>query len=137
MSASYQLRTTKATALHDEMALTAAYQLFKESRHSRRRNRTQTRHQYETVNAITLNADLVKRLGAHRLQYGVEAVYNTVGSEANFTTPADPDAAPEPADTRYPSGGSATGTHLPICLTVGQLIKILMYLQVFDSIMPR
>lgn len=106
LSASYQLRTTKATALHDEMALTAAYQLFKESRHSRRRNRTQTRHQYETVNVITLNADLVKRLGAHRLQYGVEAVYNTVGSEANFTTPADPDAAPEPADTRYPSGGS-------------------------------
>lgn len=106
VSTSYQLKSTNANALYNEGAITVAYQLFKESRNSRRVNRPQTKHQYETLNAITLNADAAKYVGKQRLQYGIEAVYNTVGSEANLSTVADPSATLEPADTRYPSGGS-------------------------------
>ena len=104
-SGTYQLKNTKKTAMYDELSLTTAYQLFKESRHSRRLNNPKRKNQYETVNAINLNADAIKNIGKQRLQYGVEMVYNKVGSVANFVNIIDNNNE-TPADTRYPSGGS-------------------------------
>lgn len=106
-SASYQLKTSQKSNLYDEASLTAAYQLFKESRHSRRLNKALLKNQYETLHAATLNADAIKKIGKQRLQYGIELVHNTVGSIANFKDVTNINAALEAADTRYPDGGSS------------------------------
>ncbi|MCU0360492.1 MAG: TonB-dependent receptor [Bacteroidia bacterium] len=88
---------------YEKLKLTAAIQNFEESRHDRRFNSNTIRHQTEKVNAYSFNADLDKRIHEKlTLFYGMEAVYNTIESEAfrqNTRTSIE-----TPSQTRYPNG---------------------------------
>jgi hemoglobin/transferrin/lactoferrin receptor protein len=88
---------------YEKLKITAAIQNFEESRHDRRFNSNTLRHQTEKVNAYSFNADMDKRIHEKlTLFYGMEAVYNTIGSEAfrqNIRTSVE-----SPSQTRYPNG---------------------------------
>jgi len=76
-------------------------QRFEESRHDRDFGRTTLRNRYEKVNALSLNLDLNKSLGAaSRLLYGAEIIHNDVistGTDQNIETAELTNAA-----ARYP-----------------------------------
>ncbi|WP_242927459.1 TonB-dependent receptor [Pontibacter vulgaris] len=102
--AAYTLSLTGATKLYDQAKVITAYQWLQESRHDRRFGKSQLAHKTENVQVFSTNADLAKSINAHRLQYGLEASYNAVTSEANeenITT-----GAHKATSTRYPDGGS-------------------------------
>lgn len=66
---------------YDQARLTLSLQDYEESRIDRRRNNSNQRTQTETVIATAINFDLQKQLNAKQdLYYGVEFVYNRVGS---------------------------------------------------------
>ncbi len=96
---------SKATKLYDNAQLTAAYQYISEDRISRGFGKTKRKHQEETVNIVSLNADFMKKIfNNSELRYGVEGVMNLVNSKAynqNITT----GAITQDAATRYPDGG--------------------------------
>ncbi len=91
--------------LYDKIQTTLAYQNFQESRMdrdfgSRLRNVTE-----EHVDALSFNLDLEKDFGAKTsLFYGVEYLYNNVGSEAE-TQDLDTQTS-SAAVTRYPDGAT-------------------------------
>lgn len=91
--------------LYDKIQTTLAYQNFQESRMdrdfgSRLRNVTE-----EYVDALSFNLDLEKDFGAKTsLFYGVEYLYNNVGSEAE-TQDLDTQTS-NAAVTRYPDGAT-------------------------------
>jgi hemoglobin/transferrin/lactoferrin receptor protein len=100
----YTLGLTGATQLYDEAKIIAAYQWLEESRNDRRFGKDWLSHRTEQVQVYSLNADLSKSINAHRLQYGLEATYNSVHSaadEENIVT-----GQRKPLFTRYPDGGS-------------------------------
>lgn len=91
--------------MFDEMRFIAALQNYEESRNDRKINKSKLRIQTEKVAALSFNIDfdknLTKKLG---LFYGVEAVYNKIGStavNANINNGAE-----EPTTTRYPDGST-------------------------------
>lgn len=91
--------------IYDQLRITAAQQLFKESRHDRKMNSTKLRNQYESVDAYSINLDLDKKINdKFILFYGGEAVYNLVGSEANRINIDNGDISP--VNTRYPDGST-------------------------------
>ncbi len=68
---------------YDQLRIAFAYQNFKESRHDRKTGNSLIRRQFEEVNAFSLNVDLQKKWGSRStLFYGVEGVFNKVGSNA-------------------------------------------------------
>lgn len=74
------LRTKK---LHDKLRLNLAYQRFEESRHDLRSGSTTYRRQFEQVDALSFNVDLVKTLDTNwTFRYGSEFVLNQIGSTA-------------------------------------------------------
>jgi hemoglobin/transferrin/lactoferrin receptor protein len=91
--------------LYDKIQATAAYQNFKESRIDRDFQSENRRTRSENVDAISFNLDLEKKLSStSSLFYGVEYLYNKVGSEgfiANINT--DTNSA---TVTRYPDGST-------------------------------
>ncbi|MBW6491814.1 MAG: TonB-dependent receptor [Lentimicrobium sp.] len=91
--------------IFDQLRITAAHQLYRESRHDRKMNNKKLRNQYETVNAFSANFDLDKKLNDRlTLFYGSEAIYNLVGSEANRTNIDNGEISP--VNTRYPDGST-------------------------------
>lgn len=91
--------------LYNQLRIIAATQKYEESRHDRRFGNKRIRHQYETVDAYSLNIDLDKRLGKKiSLFYGAEGVYNLVGSQAHRTHIET--GAETPTNTRYPDGST-------------------------------
>ncbi len=107
--ASYRMDYTKSSALCDKFSVIAAYQKIGESRHSRRFNAANIKHQIEDVSVISLDVDATKRIKNNNvLYYGVEAYLNTVDSKANFEDVTT--GATKIADTRYPDGGSTMNT---------------------------
>jgi hemoglobin/transferrin/lactoferrin receptor protein len=96
---------SKPTRLYDNVQVTAAYQYISEDRISRSFGKSRKKHQEETVNMFTLNADFVKKIFTNNeLRYGVEGVLNLVDSKAynqNITT----GDITQDAATRYPDGG--------------------------------
>ena len=103
--AAYSLALANKTTLYDEAKLITAYQRLEESRHTRRFGNNNRSHQIEQVQVYSLNTDLSKSIKQHRLQYGLEAMYNDVNSEAyreNIVT-----GEIKPRSTRYPDGGSS------------------------------
>jgi len=77
--------------LYNNIRLVAAYQHFEESRHDRRFNASGSktsgsaniRHQFEKLEAVSLNIDLDKKLGkVTTLFYGAESVFNLVRSDS-------------------------------------------------------
>ncbi len=78
----FTLHQRKASALYDEFQLSLAHQRFGESRINRRFGDDLRRERSELVNAYSANLDFVRQLGAGRyLDYGIEAVYNTVATD--------------------------------------------------------
>lgn len=91
--------------VYDQLRGVLAWQWFEESRHDRDFGKTTLRHRTEQVDAFSLNLDFTKTLGEDDvLYYGLEGVYNVVGS-----TGEDEDVtsgAIVPGVTRYPDGST-------------------------------
>lgn len=87
--------------LYDQMAVLAAHQYFRESRHNRNFNDIILRNRTEQVNAWSLNLDLKKAVApGHMIFYGVEGIVNDVhssGEDQNVSTGEKKPGAP-----RYP-----------------------------------
>ena len=93
----------ESSILADDVRLTLAHQNFQESRHDRKMNSSTIRRQYESVNAISVNLDLDKKVSSRaEFFYGLEGVVNKVSSNAyreNITTGDKLKINP-----RYPNG---------------------------------
>lgn len=103
--AAYTLELSNATKFYDNARLILAYQGIEESRMDRRFNKSGLNHRIEQLDIYTLNADFMKKKGAHELRYGAEAYLNLVNSTAyteDITT-----GEQTALDTRYPDGGSS------------------------------
>ena len=70
----------KNTRLYNELRITTAYQDYEESRISRTLNSYNRITQTEKVDAVSVNADAHKKIGKSEWFYGIENVYNKVGS---------------------------------------------------------
>ena len=93
---------TKKNGLFDEARLTLAYQNYEESREDRTRAATTRNIQSEKVDAYSGNWDAVKKIGKGQLFYGLEAVFNKVGSfgtQLNITNGSE-----KAYVSRYPNG---------------------------------
>ncbi len=98
-------RWNNSNAYYDQLRITASHQKYDESRHDRKFNNTKLRNQKEEVNALSLNIDLDKRLSNKiSLFYGVEGVYNKVGSTADRVDIETGKISP--VNTRYPDGST-------------------------------
>lgn len=93
--------------IYDDARLTLAAQYFRESRHDRAFEDPTFRHRIEKVRALSANFDMKRAIRPrHTLFYGVEAVHNRIGSEAeqeNIET-----GAVTGTGTRYPNGSAWT-----------------------------
>ena len=99
-----QVLHSKKNALYDDARITIAYQNYDESRIDRTRASSTRNIQAEKVNAVSINIDVDKKIGKGNLFYGVEYVYNKVGSwgsKTNINT-----NAVTPAVSRYPDGST-------------------------------
>lgn len=96
-----QVNWFKETPLFENVRLVTSYQNFGESRHDRRFGEDLLRHRTESVRAWSANIDFEKSLSDEStLFYGMEGIWNGVGSEAyreNIT-----DGTTAAASTRYP-----------------------------------
>ncbi|HQW82923.1 MAG TPA: TonB-dependent receptor [Ferruginibacter sp.] len=123
-----QFLHSKKNKLYDNARVTIAYQNYDESRIDRTRASSTRNIQSEKVNAVSINFDADKKLGKGELFYGVEYVYNKVGSFGSKTNINTNVVAP--AISRYPDGStwSTTGIYssykvnlLPVITLTGGL----------------
>lgn len=99
------IASTKPAKLYDQLRFSAAIQNYEESRHDRKFNSKKIRHQTETVDAYSVNLDFDKKIGKRlSLFYGLETIYNKVGSEANRVHIET--LIEEAVNTRYPDGST-------------------------------
>jgi hemoglobin/transferrin/lactoferrin receptor protein len=98
----------KKNKVYDELRITTAYQDYEESRIDRARANNFRNTQTETVDAFSVNADANKELGKSKLFYGIEYVYNKVGSTGLRTNITNNSSAP--AVSRYPDGSQWSTT---------------------------
>lgn len=103
--AAYTLELTNATKFYDNARIILAYQGIEESRIDRKFNKVGRNHRIENLDIYTLNADFMKKIGAHELRYGAEAYLNMVNSTA-YTEDINT-GVQSALDTRYPDGGSS------------------------------
>ena len=98
-------KTSSSSNLYDKINLTAAYQNFKESRKDRDFQSPLREVREENVDAISFNLDLEKKLSPKTsFFYGLEYLYNTVGSEGHEENIETNTIAPNV--TRYPHGST-------------------------------
>lgn len=91
--------------VYDKLQATLAYQNFGESRYDRDFQSAIRAERSESVDALSLNVDLEKRLHTKTsLFYGVEYLHNTVGSEGNDKHIETTENTP--TVTRYPDGAT-------------------------------
>ncbi len=96
---------SKPAKLYDNAIVTAAYQNISEDRISRGFGKSKTKHQEETVNVLSLNADFMKKIfSKSELRYGLEGILNLVDSKAYNKNINTGDVTYDAA-TRYPDGG--------------------------------
>lgn len=105
-----QVLHSKKTGIYDEARFTAAYQDYEESRIDRTRNNNNRNSQMETVDAVSINADAAKSIGKGQLFYGLEYVYNKVGSLGGRTNISNNSVSPYVS--RYPDGSTWTTSSL-------------------------
>lgn len=106
LSGNLQARNTATdVGMYDENIITVSYQRFKESRHDRDFGKVTLYETEEVVDAYTAAWDFEKKFGSENiLFYGVEYVYNLVGSTGSQT---DIDTGISmPAASRYPDGST-------------------------------
>jgi hemoglobin/transferrin/lactoferrin receptor protein len=97
----------KANPVFTNMTTLAAFQRIAEDRYSRKFRNEELLAQQEDVMVMSLNLDLIKIWGAnHKLNYGAAIDQNLVASEAWYENTVTGDR--QPAQTRYPEGGSRT-----------------------------
>jgi hemoglobin/transferrin/lactoferrin receptor protein len=90
-------------AMYDKAVLTLAYQYFTESRIDRKFNNNWLRTQNEAVGVSSANLDFSKQMSRNGLLlYGLEGMFNTIGSEAWQTNRVSGET--EAVGTRYPDG---------------------------------
>ncbi len=89
---------------YDKAKLTIAYQNFKESRHDRNFGDDILFETEEKVDAYSAALDFTKKLGQHQLFYGLEYIFNKVGSQGKQTNILDNSNIPDAS--RYPDGSS-------------------------------
>lgn len=81
MMNNFRVRSIASTALYNQLTLQLAHQYFQESRNDRAFNATTLTSRTEEVNALSLNIDLRKNVGAkQKIFYGAEAIGNLVNS---------------------------------------------------------
>ena len=100
----FQLAHSAKNAIYDEAKLVTAYQNYDESRIDRARGSNIRNRQAEKVHAYNVNWDATKAIGAGKLFYGLEYVFNKVGStglKTNITANVTSDAV-----SRYPDGST-------------------------------
>ena len=101
-----QLEHNSKNKWADQLKLTIAHQLFKESREDRRYNQVVMRDRREKVQAYSANLDFLKRLPDHsRLHYGVEGVNNQLTSTGILDGPFMQQGVVNIA-SRYPTASS-------------------------------
>ena len=94
-----------SNSIYDLSKLILAYQNFEESRHDRNLNATDRINNTEKVDAFSLNLDLIKDINeTSNLFYGVEVIFNKVGSTGNSENIVSGEITPGP--TRYPDGST-------------------------------
>ena len=97
------IKYEKENLLFSEFKLNVAYQEWEENRTSRKFNNTTYRTQDEHLNIFSLNTDFYKKISSsHELFYGLEGVYNLVGSTAHYYNLNSLELTN--AATRYPNG---------------------------------
>ncbi|MGB0915168.1 MAG: TonB-dependent receptor [Crocinitomicaceae bacterium] len=97
------VNTPTKNRFYDQLRFTSAYQLYKESRHDRKFGKDEIRNKFERVDAFSMNLDFDKELSSRmNLFYGVEGVFNLVGSNANKTSLID--GSKNEIISRYPDG---------------------------------
>jgi hemoglobin/transferrin/lactoferrin receptor protein len=98
-------KTFSSSNLYDKIQATLAYQNFKESRSDRDFQSAIRSIRSEDVDAISFNLDLEKKTSSKAtVFYGLEYLYNTVGSKGhddNIETNSN-----TPSVTRYPNGAT-------------------------------
>ena len=91
--------------VYDNLRFVAAYQFFEESRYDREFMVRELRMQKETVNALSFNLEMDKKLGKKAtFYYGAEVVHNTIGSFATLTHVVTNEV--NSTVTRYPDGST-------------------------------
>jgi hemoglobin/transferrin/lactoferrin receptor protein len=126
LMAAYTLNHSLNNGFADKMRLTAAYQNYKESRNTRRFGNNNLTSQRENVDIASINLDFSKKLRNHSFSYGFEGVINWVASSAvqwNITTGKVTNAT-----TRYPDGGSQTGSYSIYAQDIWEVTKDLAYI---------
>jgi hemoglobin/transferrin/lactoferrin receptor protein len=96
---------TGKNIVYDRLRINVAYQYFQESRIDRDLNKSERRTNKDEVDAVSVNIDLEKNVGTkHRFNYGLEYVFNKVGSfgEAKDIITGDSIGFP----SRYPNGST-------------------------------
>lgn len=88
----------------DQSEISFSYQYFAESRHSRKLQKKPMLNQNEQVHMARFAVDFWKKIQHHRLQFGLEGIYNYVQSTSFYKDIVSLDETPAP--TRYPGGGS-------------------------------
>jgi hemoglobin/transferrin/lactoferrin receptor protein len=89
-------------AVYDQVIIRLAHQHFEESRIDRDFNDTERRHRVEKVNALSLNLDFAKSVGAKsKFLYGVEVVTDDVNSTGMDEDISTGESVTGPA--RYPN----------------------------------
>ena len=100
---------SKKTVLYDDSRLTIAYQDYEESRIDRTRANNNRNRQVELVDAISANWDATKSIGKGQFFYGLEYVYNKVGSfgeRTNISTNSvTPMVSRYPDDSKWSTAG--------------------------------
>ena len=98
-------KLSSSSTFYDKIKATVAYQNFKESRIDRNFQSVTRRTRSEQVDALSFNLDLEKKLSnTSSLYYGLEYLYNIVGSEGfetNINTNQNTASL-----SRYPDGAS-------------------------------
>jgi hemoglobin/transferrin/lactoferrin receptor protein len=106
--ASYNMNMKCDSSFCDEMNIIAAFQKIDQDRITRKRGNNTRNTQEEDVSVISLNADLMKQAGVHKINYGLEVTHNIVAStstDLNISTNVE-----TVGTTRYADGGSTMST---------------------------
>jgi len=96
-------KLSSSSNLYDKIQATLAFQNFQESRIDRNFNAISRSIKEESVNAISFNLDLEKKLSDKTIvHYGAEYVFNSVSSTAKKENTSTGET--EPTVSRYPDG---------------------------------
>jgi len=120
---------SKATSIYDNAQVIAAYQYISEDRVSRGFGKSNTKHQEETVNVFSLNADFTKQIFTKsELRYGLEGVHNAVGSKA-YNHNINTDEITYDAATRYPDSSAKMNNFAAYASNSWEISNKLIFLQ--------